>query len=61
VGVNEAVAPPQDDEEPTPAWTAATLKISLEDADWLLLRYRFAQPLDFVEASFRRTYFCEPL
>ncbi|EJL26590.1 hypothetical protein PMI01_04076 [Caulobacter sp. AP07] len=48
--------PPPLGEEPTPAWVAATLGISLEEADWLLVLYRFAD----LDAP-RPAYFCEPL
>jgi hypothetical protein len=54
-----------DDGEPTPLWAAEALGISLEDADWLLVLYRFAETDPGVEpefeAGFRHRYFCEPL
>jgi hypothetical protein len=56
MGLGDGAVPPLDDEEPTPNWVAATLGISLEEADWLLVLYRFADQ----DAS-RPAYFCEPL
>lgn len=48
--------------EPTPAWVAAALGVSLEDADWLLVLYRFAPALDDDPyAASRPRLFCEPL
>lgn len=44
------------DEEPSAAWVAAALGVSLEDADWLLICYRFADP-----DAWRPVYVCEPL
>lgn len=58
------VAPP-DDGEPSPAWVALVMGVSLEDAEWLLVLYRFAPPQAFGEGEpgegRRRFYFCEPL
>jgi len=54
-----------DDGEPSPAWVASTLGMSLEDAEWLLVLYRFASPQTFGEGEPgegpRQVYFCEPL
>lgn len=54
-----------DDGEPTPRWAAEALGISLEEADWLLVLYRFAVADPGAETEsgtgFRRRYFCEPL
>ncbi|KRA59208.1 hypothetical protein ASD79_10940 [Caulobacter sp. Root655] len=64
MGLGGNAGPPLDDEEPTPNWVAAILGISLEEADWLLVLYRFAPPqaLGAGEAGDepRRIYFCEP-
>ncbi|MBO9710933.1 MAG: hypothetical protein J7521_22245 [Caulobacter sp.] len=51
-------APPAlaDGEEPSAEWVAAALGVSLEDADWLLVCYRFLDP----EAP-RPSYYCEAL
>jgi hypothetical protein len=45
-----------DSEEPTAEWVAAALGVGLEDADWLLVCYRFADP-----HAPRPPYYCEPL
>jgi hypothetical protein len=57
----EALPPLADDEEPTPEWVAAALGVSIEDADWLLLRYRFAERAIGTTAAPTQVYFCEPL
>lgn len=63
-GAHGAPALP-DDGEPTPGWAAEVLGISLEDADWLLVLHRFAQPDPAVGddpwAGPRHRYYCEPL
>jgi hypothetical protein len=51
-----AILDPRHGEEPSSAWVAATLGVSLEDADWLLICYRFADP-----DAWRPIYVCEPL
>jgi hypothetical protein len=60
VGLGEP-PPPLGDEEPTPAWVAATLGISLDEADWLLVRYRFAEQALGTTMAPTQVYFCEPL
>jgi hypothetical protein len=62
-----AVSPilPPDDREPSSAWVASVMGLSLEDAEWLLVLYRFAPPQAFGEGEPGerpwRVYFCEPL
>ena len=62
VQATEAAALP-DDGEPTTEWAAAALGISLEDADWLMILYRFqaADPSLWQEphGAPRRRYVCE--
>jgi hypothetical protein len=48
-----------EDWEPTPAWVSATLGVSLDDAEWLLVLYRF-QPTGEEEGP-RYRYYCEAL
>lgn len=56
---------PPDDGEPNPAWVASVMGLSLEDAEWLLVLYRFTSPQAFGEGEPeegpRQVYFCEPL
>lgn len=47
-----------EDWEPTPAWVSATLGVSLDDAEWLLVLYRF-QPTEAEGPRYR--YYCEAL
>jgi hypothetical protein len=56
MGLGGELAPPLGDEEPTPAWVSAVLGVDLEEADWLLVLYRFAD-----QDAPRPAYFCEPL
>lgn len=55
-----------DDGEPSPAWVASVMGLSLEDAEWLLVLYRFAPPQAFGEGEPGEGprwvyFFCEPL
>lgn len=62
MGLTNPAPPPRvppplaDSEEPTAEWVAAALGVGLEDADWLLVCYRFADP-----HAPRPPYYCEPL
>lgn len=56
MGLDGELAPPPGDEEPTAAWVSAVLGVGLEEADWLLVLYRFADP-----DTPRPAYFCESL
>lgn len=47
------------DDEPSPAWIAETLGVSLQDAEWLLVHYRFL-PSDPAQRS-PRIFYCEAL
>lgn len=64
IAARAAPALPEDG-EPTPSWAAEALGISLEDADWLLVLYRFAETDPRAEdepwAGPRHRYYCEPL
>ncbi|WP_419318542.1 hypothetical protein ACN2C7_17050 [Caulobacter sp. ErkDOM-E] len=47
--------------EPTPAWIAATMGLSLEDADWLFILYVAQRSDGSAGSSARYRYFCEPV
>jgi hypothetical protein len=47
------------DEELTAAWVARAMGLSLDEAEWLLVLYRF-MPAEGEERPYR-TYVCEPL
>lgn len=58
------VAPLPEYGEPSLDWVASTLGVSLEDADWLLILYRFEVLHERVwgaAASARQRYYCEAL
>ncbi len=65
MGLDGAGPPPLDDREPSPAWVAQAMGLSLEEAEWLLVLYRFAPPEVLGGCGLRegptRIYFCEPL
>ncbi len=65
MGLAARAVPPFDDREPSAAWAAAVMGLSLEDAAWRLVLYRFAPPEAFGAGlpgeGARRIYFCEPL
>ena len=65
MGLAASLACLQDDQEPSSAWVASVMGLSLEDAEWLLVLYRFAPPPAFGEGEPGerpwRVYFCEPL
>lgn len=62
MSVNSTLTPTvaqQIDDEPSPAWIAETLGVSLQDAEWLLVHYRFL-PSDPAQRS-PRIFYCEAL
>jgi hypothetical protein len=65
MGLAAKALPPRDDREPSPAWVASVMGLGLEEAEWLLILYRFAPPEIFGAGEPgegpRRIYFCEPL
>lgn len=61
--LDDGPAPPlPENDEPTTEWAAAMLGISLEDAAWLMVLYRFeTQDPDDPWDGRRRRYVCEAL